>query len=381
MWRPGLAAALLCFALLPEQANALREREGSGFRLRSREAKLDEAFRNLRRSFEKNHPDWSKQSTETKTVTPPPFTLGEQNLLQLSNSHERSKHMMSNHAVSNNTEDVLFSIWTDSLFYDTRLAGILETWGKEIPPERFMAISDKRRNAPPNSTLPGTHVVETRCPAHSHWEGACCKWAEGVINAQEKMMQNPALKWAFFSDDDVYLLPGPVAAALREHDRAEAAAGKANHPQALGIFGCNTPTGCQGLCGGGGFAMNRAAVQRLAGGDPAAFLNEEMQQCGKCQKWADQAISMIWKDKGVEMQQLPGLNGWIMKEDDFKTVLGRGGNLLFHYEKNPHQLEALHEIFTGQKMLKEEKGPCVEYQGRKVCAASSNPGDVPFIAN
>ena len=43
--------------------------------------------------------------------------------------------------ILNGTDDVLFSVWTDSNFYDTRLTGILNTWGKEIPAERFVAVS------------------------------------------------------------------------------------------------------------------------------------------------------------------------------------------------------------------------------------------------
>lgn len=340
---------------------------------------MDEAFRKLRHSFALAHPGWkadhstrAKISTETKSVTPPPGTQDTQNLLQLSNGVEHRRHAKSTVAALNSTDDVLFAVWTDSLFYDTRLAGILETWGSEIPPDRFMAISDKKR--PGNTKLPGSDVQETRCPPHSHWEGACCKWAEGVISAQERMEKNPSLKWAFFSDDDVYLLPSVVTAALHAEDHEA----DANRPQALGYFGCQTPTGCQGLCGGGGFAMNRAAVQRLAGTDPTSFLVEEMAYCSKCQWWADQAISMIWRDKGIEMKQLPGLNGWVLKEDDFKKQLAMP-NLLFHYQRTKHQMEALHEIFTGKKLLTQENGPCVEYKGHKTCAASNDPYDVPFL--
>jgi len=277
---------------------------------------------------------------------------------------------MSN-GTSNTTGNVLFGVWTDSLFYDTRLAGILETWGKDIPPSKFMAVSDKKRPGP--GGLPGSDVVETRCPPHSHWEGACCKWAEGVILAQQRMERDPALQWAFFSDDDVYLLPEIVAEVLRNVDNAHI-------PQALGSFGCKTPTGCTGLCGGGGFAINRAALDRLAGKNPEEFLQHEMQYCSKCQRWADQAISMVWADKGIAMRQLGGLNGWILSESDFKAQLQRG-NLLFHYQRTKHQMEFMHEIFTGQKLLQEEKGPCVEYRGRTSCAASYNQSDVPFVAH
>jgi len=381
MWSRLLISHLLLFALL-HAAHTIRERESNGYSLRSRNAKLREAFRRLRISFQKSHPDLltktSELSTQTKSVTVAPF-LQEDVFIQLSNGAAERQQAASRSEFSNSTADVLFSVWTDSNFYDSRLTGILKTWGKEIAPEQFVAISDKKRSpsdCKANSNLPGCRVHETQCPPHSHWEGACCKWAEGIINAQEQMAHNPHLKWAFFSDDDVYLRPKAVADALRAHDLQV----DPKKPQALGIFGCTTPGGCGGLCGGGGFAINRAAADRMASKDPVALLNEEMSWCSKCDRWADQAVSMIWKDRGIEMQQLPGLNGWIMKEDVFKQQLVNGNpNLLFHYEKTEHQMEALHEMFTGEALLTKHDGPCVEYQGRKTCAASALAGDVPYV--
>jgi len=363
MWR--LLALLLCLTLLEQGSGALL-RDSSRLQLRSRKSRLEEAFHKLRRSFEKAHPDFEKPqqlSTQTKSATPAPPVIGKPAPLAAT--------------VSNSSDEVLFTVFTDSIFYDTRLAGIIGTWGREISPDLFVAISDKKRQVPlgtQDMNLPGTRVEETKCPPHSHWEGACCKWAEGVIFAQEKMEQNPKLKWAFFSDDDVYLRPGAIASVLRTHEASP------EKPLALGIFGCNTPGGCTGLCGGGGFAMNRAALQRLAGKDPVSFLNAEMSQCMKCDKWADQAISMVWADRGVEMQQLQGLNGWMMKEDQFINTLNNGDSLLFHYQRTKNQMEALHEIFTHERLLTEEKGPCIKFDSHTTCAASMRVEDTPFLA-
>lgn len=375
MWRRSVPVLLLFLTFL-DQGIVTAVRERSRLR-RSRKVRLEEAFQKLRRSFEKDHPGYVKPTpsedhkhqptTPTKSATPAPPAIG---------AHTRPVSLAK--AVSNGTDDdTLFTVFTDSIFYDTRLSGILSTWAKEISPNHFVAISDKKRQTPPgkqNANLPGTQVEETKCPPHSHWEGACCKWAEGVIFAQEKMEQNPNLKWAFFSDDDVYLRPSAIASALRTQKVAP------EKPLALGIFGCTTPGGCSGLCGGGGFAVNRAALQRLAGKDPVSFLNEEMSMCMKCDRWADQAISMVWLDKGVEMRQLEGLNGWMMKEDQFLTQLNRGQTLLFHYQRTKNQMEALHEMFTHERLLLEEKGPCVKFNNHTTCAASAKSDDTPFIA-
>lgn len=355
-----LPALLLCLTLLDQGSAAL---------LRKQRSRLDEAFLQLRRSFTKAHPGHSDQpshlpTTLTKSATPAPLAAPQ----------PRSKPLTA--VVPNSTDEVLFTVFTDSIFYDSRLAGILDTWGRDISPNLFMAISDKKRELPPGASLSmhlaGTEVTETKCPPHSHGVGACCKWAEGVIAAQERMEQNPKLKWAFFSDDDVYLRPAAITSALKQHEDSN------EKPLALGIFGCSTPGGCSGLCGGGGFAVNRAALQRLAGKDPVAFLNEEMSMCMKCDQWADQAISMVWASKGIEMLQLPGLNGWFMKEDQFVNQLSSGQSLLFHYQRTKNQMEALHEMFTHERLLKEEKGPCLEFGGHKTCAASYKADDIPF---
>jgi len=334
-------------------------------------ADVQNAFHKLRTSFEEAHPGSSEQGARqltslTKSATPAPLALGEQ-------THARTASA----AVSNtnSTDEVLFTVFTDSLFYDTRLAGILSTWGRQTSPGSFVAISDKKRQVLAGELdkhLPGTQVEETKCPPHDHWEGACCKNAEGVISAHEKMQRNSKLKWAFFSDDDVYLRPPAIASALREHGASP------ETPLALGIFGCATAGGCSGLCGGGGFAMNRAAVQLLAAKDPVGFLNEEMNSCRKCDGWADQALSTLWRDKGIEMRQLEGLNAWRMPQDKFMSQLKKGQTLLFHYQKTKSQMEVLHEIFTQEKLLTEAKGPCINFENHTTCAASESQNDMPY---
>jgi len=384
MWHSSL---LLCLALLvPEYSDAFREDEGAGFKLRwhkAREHKLNEAFRKLRESAEKEHRSTDLSKT-TKSATPPPPSAPM--FMQLSagiypNDHIRGDPM-SEFETSNSSEGFLFTIFTDSQFYDTRLKGVLNTWAKELPPSRFMAVSDKKREYPDfehdlyeKSELPGSDVEETRCP-HGHGKGGCCKVIESQILAQQRMEKDPSLEWAFFSDDDVYLQPNAVAAAVRaEAKKYKDLAGK---PLAFGIFGCGTRT-CSGLCGGGGFALNRLALQALAQDNPAKLLNEEMAYCTQCEEWADQASSMLWKEKGITLKTMKGLNGWFMEEDVFKRQLKPGGSrLLYHYMHTANQMQVMHELFTGEKASYAEKGPCLEFEGHKACAASNGWEDVPY---
>jgi len=275
-------------------------------------------------------------------------------------------------------ESVLFTVWTDSNYYDTRLKGILQTWGKKIPAHRFMAVSDKRRGTP-GKRDPGSLVEETDCPPHSHGKGACCKWAKGLQFAQQRMEQNPLLNWAFFADDDVYLRTDAIASMLKSHDTEK--------PVALGIFRCqdaqrNCPPGKEptGLCGGGGVAMNRAAMAFLATGDKAGWLMEqEMNHCKKCGNWADIALSMVLKERGIEMRNVEGLHEQLLEEHAFREELTHGKPRLgYHYESHVNQLLMLHELFTGEKLLSEQNGPCADFKGRRACAFSHHPKDVPF---
>jgi len=308
-------------------------------------------------------------TTPTKSITPAPPPLDP---IQLEEGAKQFAAVLP-------PNDVFFTVWTDSKFYDTRLKFILNTWAKDLSSDVFVAVSDLKRTTNASEegmNLPGTQVHETNCPAHTHWEGACCKWAQGVINAQNKMLENPHLKWAFFSDDDAYVRPSYVAAALRKREQAA--------PLALGILGCKTSipkstANCSGLCGGGGFALNRAAVNRLAGDDPAAFLKDQMSWCMKCNRWADQALAMIWKDRGINVGVMDGLNANRQSLPDFKKLVDTGRSLVFHFQRTEHQFQALHEIFTQERQLVNETGACIDHQGHKTCTASDDNMDTPWF--
>lgn len=269
--------------------------------------------------------------------------------------------------------EVLFTITTDSLFYKTRLNWVLETWAKEVAPQNFNVIGDLATNGTIDG-LPKTKITATRCPPHDHWKGACCKNAESVIMAHESLKRDNSLKWAYFADDDAYVVTSAVQAALKE--QSDAAPGKA---MALGLFGCRTPQCDMGLCGGGGYAFSREAVFEMVGDDPVKFLDEVMKNCDKCQMWGDQALSQVLKARKIDQRNLNGIHPWKLSTQAFcEQVEGGARNLLFHYIKSQHQMEMLHEIFSGDMLIKSHNGPCVGYNGRRACASSWNEDDLPF---
>merc|ERR1719491_2950670 len=68
----------------------------------------------------------------------------------------------------------------------------------------------------------------------------------------------------------------------------------------------------------------------------------------------------------------------MMQEDQFLNALHHKQSLLFHGLKSQNQLKALHEIFTGERLLTEKKGPCITFAGHITCTASHDQNDMPF---
>jgi len=274
---------------------------------------------------------------------------------------------------------VLYVVYSDSHFYGTRVKWILNTWAGQLPRDALVIIGDAEPTEPVAAT-----VHATRCPAHSHWEGACCKYAEAVVLAQKLMKMDRSFQWTYFTDDDAYVRAGQMENALVS--QLPPIAGK--HGLVLGNWGC-VAKGCQaGLCAGGGYAASFAAVESLVRDNVQAFLGEQMKNCGRCERWADIALSQMFYQRNVEMRPLSGLNGWEMSKSCFEKDLASGnGPLMYHYIRSWNKMELLHRLFRptpqisavglpANKALGEE---CVDFHGNRQCAASDSPQDCPWI--
>uniref|UniRef100_A0A7S4PWH5 Fringe-like glycosyltransferase domain-containing protein n=1 Tax=Alexandrium monilatum TaxID=311494 RepID=A0A7S4PWH5_9DINO len=234
---------------------------------------------------------------------------------------------------------VLYVVYSDSRFYDTRLRWVLETWGGGLPTSALLVIGDA---AAPASL--GAHVHRTRCPPHSHEEGACCKYAEAVILARKLLQRDPSFSWAYFTDDDAYIRTDAMGRALARQPDADDGRG-----MVLGNFGCANETCVGGLCAGGGYAASAVALRRLVdGGDAGAFLAEQMQNCAKCGRWADLAMTQIFQARGIREEGLPGLNGWQLDKNCFDRSLesADGEPLMYHYVRSRAQMQFLYRLFA-----------------------------------
>lgn len=283
-------------------------------------------------------------------------------------------------ALANTTEGhgkVLYMVYSDSNFYKSRLQWILKTWVAQLPSNSLMVIGDAAPKAPM-----AVNVHSTNCPAHSHWEGACCKYAEAVILAQKLMERDRTFQWAYFVDDDAYVRTSTLEHALDSQEP------EGEHGVVLGTWGCAAHGKCPGMCAGGGYAASFNALTAAVGGSPENFLQEQMHFCADCERWADIALTQVYSEHGTENRKLPGLNGWKLKKADFDKSLqmGEPEPLMYHYIGSWNQMDMLHRLFhpepsqaTALADANAQTLPCMEYRGNKQCAVSANADDCPWI--
>jgi len=293
---------------------------------------------------------------------------------------------------------VLYVVYSDSLFYKTRVSWILKTWASELPKQSLVIVGDEE----PHEALP-VSLHKTRCPPHSHWEGACCKYAEAVVLAHTIMQRDRTLQWAFFTDDDAYIRPGAMESALRRHTQEVG-----GHGVVLGTWGCVAGSCNAGLCAGGGYAASFEAVEQLVGGNVDGFLEEQMHNCARCERWADVSLSQIFVKRGLVQRQLLGLNGWQLSKTCFDAGLASNGSepLLYHYMGSWNQMEFLHRLFSPSAKQEpanfgatattlaaaaaaeaavgaqaNQSKLCSKFRGNRQCTVSELLQDCPWVAH
>merc|ERR1740117_2338835 len=166
------------------------------------------------------------------------------------------------------------------------------------------------------------------------------------------MQQDTSLAWVYFIDDDVYARPEAIAQFLTgDHDDTAGSPGNASNGLVRGTFMCGS-NGCgQGLCGGGGYAADRRAVEAMLSDGPLDFMQKQMENCNKCNRWADLAVFQFVLDKNITMGPLPGAYGWRMRKGEFDKSLERGSPepLLYHYVQSEQQMSFLHSLFEPER--------------------------------
>lgn len=231
---------------------------------------------------------------------------------------------------------VHFLVTTGTQYYDTRLQSIEQTWGREMPPGTTLTVvgDEKRRG-----------VVSTPCKAHDHGAPVCCKIATGLERLVAQGRHGDPFDWIFVADDDTYVNAPGVRTMLAAHYAKD-------QKVMLGFLGCRSDNGqCSGLCGGGGYAINRRAAEALVDKAPlGGFVKEYVSQCqDRCQRWGDMSISELGKKRGAELRQLEGgLYAWNVEPQKLEGTLRDCTNvpLTYHYLRSVSEYARIHEFIS-----------------------------------
>merc|ERR1740121_235159 len=192
------------------------------------------------------------------------------------------------------TGEVLYVIRISSKTQSERLQPILDTWASALPPESLLVVGDV------GSEIPKVYGA-TECP-DNHEQGLSCKTGHALALAAGMLGSR---QWVFVLDDDHYVNTTNLEGVL--------ATKNASKLQAFGIPGCG-PKLCDdhegGFCGGGGYAVSRAALKALVDKpEPEDFSGEFIQAAeevfsGKKHMYSDVTCSCLMKRRGIIMDKL-----------------------------------------------------------------------------
>ncbi|CAE7566208.1 unnamed protein product [Symbiodinium sp. CCMP2456] len=142
---------------------------------------------------------------------------------------------------------VLFVVRSSSQNYGFRVTSIFRTWGQDIassPSDGLMVVGDMAVQHPRIFAVP-------EC-GNDHSRALCCKTGYALQLAYRWLDD---FAWFFVLDDDTYVNIENLRQSLSTFSALE--------PQALGVLGCG-PGFCEdgqgGFCGGGGYALSKAAL-------------------------------------------------------------------------------------------------------------------------
>jgi hypothetical protein len=203
---------------------------------------------------------------------------------------------------------VLFIVITGEVNHNSRVKTILQTWGKWIPRERLLLISDSQDNALGTIGTPGTgggHAQSQR------------KWYFAATIAANVSRHGLEADWFVVADDDTFLLVPNVLQFLAGRD-----------PKQPAWFGqmCS-PTECAGpcVCGGGGWAASAKLFLDMADAFSAAGWPPK---CCEGMYYSDQTISKYLNT--VPKTPLTNSREWGSQPPDWYLHTDQG------YKDKPH---------------------------------------------
>mmetsp|Transcript_17494 Transcript_17494/g.55071 ORF Transcript_17494/g.55071 Transcript_17494/m.55071 type:complete len:369 (+) Transcript_17494:96-1202(+) len=234
----------------------------------------------------------------------------------------RGSVLMQFSARTQDVPGVLYGVMTNGLpKYQAKLAAQLQTWAAGVSRSgRFFSVAGRGAGAVAGAGL----IVEDRCPDDA--SGIACKEERLVEEGYTRGAQ-----WLVILGEDNWVDTVRMEEALRNHSTGRRGAA----PTALGIVGCGKGlsycpevTEFGGFCGGGGYAINRAALQALMKGGQDALRKEYADMAGVP---GDIASSCALRQRGVQLMSMPSLEGnRIEKLTEFRNVL-KMSPITLHY--------------------------------------------------
>jgi hypothetical protein len=220
------------------------------------------------------------------------------------------------HAVS--VSRILVMVITGEAHHQDRVEAILDTWGRWLPRERLLFISDAANDT--LGTIRAPHTQGGHGPSQR-------KWFYGVLAAANASRNGLPADWFVVADDDTFLLVPNLLEFLGRHD-----------PSKPAYFGQVCSQNCAGpcVCGGGGWAASAPLFLRMA--DDFDSYGTWPPPCCKGMYYSDQIISRYLND--VQRVPLTDSKEWASQPPDFYITQwqgrtdkprGFGRAVTFHY--------------------------------------------------
>lgn len=282
---------------------------------------------------------------------------------------------------------VVFGVFTSPKpKYVEQLNAVAETWAKDVSSQ-----NQKLLVVGVNGSAPGvTYKLAPMCEdGHINNPGISCKEAT-LLSTGYKL----GADWVVVAGSDNYVLPKNWEELLAKEDK--------NKPQILAIFGCGGGKYCEdgksGICGGGGYAISKSALDKMIGkgkGSGQKFIKESMKTAMTVGGgWSDQVTSCIARRHGVAEVQLAGLYGWKLCADSAmecnfdkatyraKITSTNPKALTFHYI-GPSEMRTIHKLYkdslAGVSVLVQDQQAAEEAllctDGHTACYYWANAGE------
>jgi len=239
--------------------------------------------------------------------------------------------------------------------YAAQLQAVEETWAKQVPPQRLVVVGVNGSN--PDIAYRHAPLCQD---GHVNNPGISCKEATLLSTGHEL-----GADWVVVLGSDNYVFPKRFNEVLEHADK--------KIPQILAIWGCGEGKYCKdhksGICGGGGYAISRAALDAMMGqGVDAAqrFIQESMHQASTIGGgWSDQVTSCIARRHHVKEVPLKGLYGWKLCETgtlscpfneavyEEHALYDDPKALTFHYV-NPEMMHRIHDMVQKSDVVDQE---------------------------